>query len=71
MATWCAATSGMDAHHVQFNVVTADTLREAQADPAEPPRPDRPGGRLLRTTSATSAPELQDEIIERTEQQTF
>lgn len=24
----------MDGHHMQFNVVTADTLREAQADPA-------------------------------------
>ncbi len=24
----------MDGHHVQFNVVTADTLRQAQADPA-------------------------------------
>ncbi|MBD3856517.1 MAG: glycyl radical protein, partial [Acidobacteria bacterium] len=24
---------GMDSHHVQFNVVTAETLREAQADP--------------------------------------
>jgi formate C-acetyltransferase len=24
----------MDGHHMQFNVVKADTLREAQADPA-------------------------------------
>ena len=23
---------GMDAHHVQFNVITAKTLRKAQAD---------------------------------------
>ena len=31
--TWCAATSSMDGHHVQFNVVRAETLRQAQADP--------------------------------------
>ena len=38
----------MDGHHVQFNVVTADTLRKAQADPEAAPRPDRPRRRLQR-----------------------
>ena len=38
----------LDGHHVQFNVVTAETLRKAQAEPDAPPRPDRPRGRLQR-----------------------
>ena len=38
----------MDGHHVQFNVVRAETLREAQANPETASRPDRPRGRLQR-----------------------
>ncbi|MCK7482842.1 MAG: hypothetical protein M0C28_41270 [Candidatus Moduliflexus flocculans] len=34
----------LDGHHIQFNVVDADTLRDAQAAPRAVPRPDRPGG---------------------------
>jgi formate C-acetyltransferase len=61
---------GMDSHHVQFNVVTAETLREAQADPA------RHRGLIVRVAGYSDyfcdiSRELQDEIIERTEQQTF
>ena len=61
---------GMDTHHVQFNVVTADTLREAQANPADH------RDLIVRVAGYSDyfcdiARELQDEIIERTEQQTF
>jgi formate C-acetyltransferase len=61
---------GMDSHHVQFNVVTAETLREAQADPASH------RGLIVRVAGYSDyfcdiSRELQDEIIERTEQQTF
>ena len=38
----------LDGHHMQFNVVTADTLREAQGRPGGAPRPHRPRGRLQR-----------------------
>jgi len=56
----------MDGHHVQFNVVTAATLREAQADP---------GGHrdlIVRVAGYSDyfcdlSRELQDEIIQRTE----
>ncbi len=56
----------MDGHHVQFNVVTAQTLREAQADP---------GGHrdlIVRVAGYSDyfcdlSRELQDEIIHRTE----
>jgi pyruvate formate-lyase/glycerol dehydratase family glycyl radical enzyme len=56
----------MDAHHVQFNVVTAETLREAQAKPAD-------FRHLIVRVAGYSdyfcdlSPELQDEIISRTE----
>ena len=57
---------GMDSHHVQFNVVSAATLREAQADPT--------GHRdlIVRVAGYSDyfcdiSRELQDEIIERTE----
>ena len=60
----------MDGHHVQFNVVTAATLREAQADP---------GGHqdlIVRVAGYSDyfcdlSRELQDEIIHRTEHQDF
>jgi formate C-acetyltransferase len=56
----------MDSHHVQFNVVTAETLREAQADPANH------RDLIVRVAGYSDyfcdiSPELQDEIIERTE----
>jgi len=57
---------GMDSHHVQFNVVTADTLRKAQADPADH------RDLIVRVAGYSDyfcdiSRELQDEIIERTE----
>jgi len=57
---------GMDSHHVQFNVVTADTLRKAQADPANH------RDLIVRVAGYSDyfcdiSQELQDEIIERTE----
>jgi formate C-acetyltransferase len=56
----------MDSHHVQFNVVTADTLRKAQADPANH------RDLIVRVAGYSDyfcdiSRELQDEIIERTE----
>jgi len=56
----------MDNHHVQFNVVTADTLRKAQADPANH------RDLIVRVAGYSDyfcdvSRELQDEIIERTE----
>jgi formate C-acetyltransferase len=61
---------GMDSHHVQFNVVNAETLRRAQADPANH------RDLIVRVAGYSDyfcdvSRELQDEIIERTEQQTF
>jgi formate C-acetyltransferase len=61
---------GMDSHHVQFNVVTAETLREAQADPST-------HRDLIARVAGYSdyfcdiSRELQDEIIERTEHEGF
>jgi formate C-acetyltransferase len=60
----------MDSHHVQFNVVTADTLREAQANPSEH------RDLIVRVAGYSDyfcdiSKELQEEIIERTEQQGF
>ena len=57
---------GMDSHHVQFNVVTAETLREAQADPT------KHRDLIVRVAGYSDyfcdiSHELQDEIIERTE----
>ena len=55
-----------DAHHVQFNVVRAETLRRAQADP------DGHRHLIVRVAGYSDyfcdlSPELQDEIIARTE----
>ena len=56
----------MDGHHVQFNVVRAETLREAQACPAAY------RDLIVRVAGYSDyfcdlSPELQDEIIARTE----
>ncbi len=55
----------LDGHHVQFNVVDADTLRRAQADP------DAYRGLIIRVAGYSDyfcdlSKELQDEIIQRT-----
>jgi pyruvate formate-lyase/glycerol dehydratase family glycyl radical enzyme len=60
----------MDGHHIQFNVVTADTLRKAQEHPEQ--HRDlivRVAGYSDYFCDLTKA--LQDEIIARTEQQSF
>lgn len=56
----------MDGHHVQFNVVTADALRKAQADP------DQHRDLIVRVAGYSDyfcdlSTELQNEIIARTE----
>lgn len=61
---------GMNGHHVQFNVVSATTLRRAQADP------DSHRDLIVRVAGYSDyfcdiSPELQDEIIARTEHQGF
>ena len=61
---------GMDSHHVQFNVVTAETLHEAQADPTNH------RDLIVRVAGYSDyfcdiSRELQDEIIERTEHDGF
>ncbi len=60
----------MDGHHVQFNIVSAETLREAQQDPA--------GHRdlIVRVAGYSDyfcdlSDELQEEIITRTEHDAF
>ncbi|HOW71524.1 MAG TPA: glycyl radical protein [Phycisphaerae bacterium] len=60
----------MDGHHVQFNVVTADTLRRAQA------APESHRDLIVRVAGYSDyfcdlSPELQSEIIERTEHGRF
>ncbi|HSK09520.1 MAG TPA: trans-4-hydroxy-L-proline dehydratase [Vicinamibacterales bacterium] len=60
----------LDGHHIQFNVVTADTLRAAQEDP------DRYRDLIVRVAGYSDyfcdlTRELQDEIIARTEQHQF
>jgi formate C-acetyltransferase len=60
----------MDSHHVQFNVVSAETLREAQADP------ESHRDLIVRVAGYSDyfcdiSRELQDEIIERTEHEGF
>jgi len=60
----------MDGHHVQFNVTTADTLRKAQAAPAEH------RDLIVRVAGYSDyfcdlSKELQEEIIARTEHQGF
>ena len=56
----------MDGHHVQFNVVTAETLRKAQADP------EQHRDLIVRVAGYSDyfcdlSTELQEEIIARTE----
>jgi len=58
----------MDGHHIQFNVVSADTLRKAQA------HPERYSNLIVRVAGYSDyfndlTPELQEEIICRTEQE--
>jgi len=60
----------MDGHHIQFNVVTAATLRAAQAEP------DKHRDLIVRVAGYSDyfcdlTRSLQDEIIARTEQQSF
>jgi pyruvate formate-lyase/glycerol dehydratase family glycyl radical enzyme len=60
----------MDGHHVQFNVVTAETLRGAQANP------ENYRDLIVRVAGYSDyfvdvSRDLQDEIISRTEQQAF
>ncbi len=57
---------GMDGHHIQFNVVTAETLREAQK------HPEKYRDLIVRVAGFSDyfvdcGRELQDEIIKRTE----
>ncbi len=56
----------LDGHHIQFNVVTAETLREAQK------HPERYRDLIVRVAGYSDyfvdlGPDLQDEIIRRTE----
>lgn len=62
------AFTQMPIHHIQFNVVTADELLKAKADPASY------RGLTIRVAGYTAfftelAPDLQDEIINRTTQE--
>jgi formate C-acetyltransferase len=57
----------MNGHHIQFNVVTADTLRNAQR------HPEKYRDLIVRVAGYSDyfndlGKELQDEIIKRTEQ---
>ena len=56
----------MDGHHIQFNVITADTLRDAQL------HPENYRDLIVRVAGYSDyfndlSQELQDEIIHRTE----
>lgn len=58
----------MDGHHIQFNVVSAETLRKAQA------HPEKYSNLIVRVAGYSDyfndlTPELQEEIICRTEQE--
>jgi pyruvate-formate lyase len=60
----------MDGHHVQFNVVTADTLHQAQE------HPEQHRDLIVRVAGYSDyfcdlSRELQEEIIARTEHQEF
>ena len=60
----------LDGHHIQLNVVSADTLKEAQKNPA------KYRDLIVRVAGYSDyfvdlSPELQDEIIRRTEHQSF
>ncbi len=68
LATLVRGYFRMDGHHVQFNVVSADTLREAQG------HPDEHRDLIVRVAGYSDyfcdlSRELQDEIISRTEHQ--
>ena len=59
-----------DAHHIQFNVVTRKTLQEALANP------EKHRDLIVRVAGYSDyflnlTPELQDEIISRTEQEDY
>jgi formate C-acetyltransferase len=60
----------LDSHHIQFNVVTAETLRKAQSNP------EKYRNLIVRVAGYSDyfvdlTPELQDEIIKRTEHMDF
>ena len=60
----------LDGHHIQFNVVNAETLRDAQK------RPEKYGDLMVRVAGYTDyfvnlSVELQNEIIKRTEHKSF
>jgi formate C-acetyltransferase len=60
----------LDGHHIQFNVVNAKTLRDAQK------RPEKYGDLMVRVAGYTDyfvnlSVELQNEIIKRTEHRSF
>lgn len=60
----------MDGHHIQFNVISADTLREAQK------KPEENRDLIVRVAGYSDyftdlGTDLQNEIIARTEQQSF
>jgi formate C-acetyltransferase len=60
----------LDGHHIQFNVVNADTLRDAQK------HPEKHGDLLVRVAGYSDyfvnlSTELQNEIIKRTEHKSF
>jgi pyruvate formate-lyase/glycerol dehydratase family glycyl radical enzyme len=60
----------LDGHHIQFNVVTAETLRDAQR------HPERHRDLIVRVAGYSDyfvdlGPELQEEIISRTEHASF
>jgi formate C-acetyltransferase len=70
MAHLVRAYFKLDGHHIQFNVVTAETLREAQADP------EKHRDLIVRVAGYSDyfcdlTPALQNEIITRTEQTGF
>ena len=56
----------LDGHHIQFNVIDAETLRKAQSEP------DKYGDLIVRVAGYSDyfvdlTPDLQNEIINRTE----
>jgi formate C-acetyltransferase len=60
----------MDGHHIQFNVIDADTLRDAQQ------HPEKYRDLIVRVAGYSDyfidlTPELQEEIIKRTEHMSY
>ena len=60
----------MDGHHIQFNVVSAETLRKAQKEP------ENYRDLIVRVAGYSDyfvnlTPDLQEEIIRRTEQMSY